>query len=106
MWKAPTRAVGSREAAVLVVLNGSFFDEYAFQLESYGRLISEFERLTREERVDLAALAWFARRNGESWTSLHEHAARMINDDFHYEIGLGKDWLEGFQRWEEPPPES
>ena len=90
----------------LVVLNGSFFDEYAFQLESYGRLISEFERLTREERVDLAALAWFARRNGESWTSLHEHAARMINDDFHYEIGLGKDWLEGFQRWEEPPPES
>ena len=87
-------------------LNGSFFAEYAFQLASYGRLISEFERLTRVERVDLAALAWFARRNGESWTSLHEHAELMIKDDFHYEIGLGSKWLEGLQRWEEPPPKS
>ena len=90
----------------LLFLKSSFFAEYAFQLESYGRLISEFERLTREERVDLAALAWFARRNGESWTSLHEHAALMINDDCHYEIGLGKDWLEGLQRWQEPPTNS
>ena len=91
------------QSGTLTVLDGSFYDECAFELKSYERLRCALQNLTKEERVDLAALAWFARRNGGSWTDLHEHAAQMIGDDYHYEIGLGKDWIDGLRRWEEEP---
>lgn len=87
----------------LTFLDASFFDECAFKLRSYRDLTEALLSLTKEERIDLAALAWFARRTGQSWTHLREHASRMIGDDCRYEVGLGRDWAEGLHRWEKPP---
>ena len=90
----------------LAFLNASFFEECAFKLQSYRKLTQAVSNLTKEARIDLAALAWFARRTGESWTQLHEHAIRMIGNDCRYEVGLGNDWIDGLHRWENVPPGS
>ena len=75
------------------------------QLESYLRLRRMMLELTLEERMDLAALAWFGRqpRSG-GWEYFHAHARKMIcGDDVDYECGLGSYWVVGLERWESPP---
>ena len=73
-------------------------------LESYVRLRCLMLELTLEERMDLAALAWFGRNSRAGWEDLHSHARKTIcDDDVDYECGLGSYWLKGFERWEAPP---
>ncbi|WP_419941204.1 AbiV family abortive infection protein [Candidatus Palauibacter sp.] len=79
------------------------------QLESYVRLQRMLSELTLEERMDLAALAWFGRERRSGWEFLHAHARSVICDGIiDYECGLGRFWLGGLERWEQPPevPES
>ena len=61
--------------------------------------------LTLEERMDLAALAWFGRQPRSGWESLHVHAHETIcdGDDVEYECGIGSYWLAGLERWESSP---
>ena len=74
------------------------------ELESYVRLRCLMLELTLEERMDLAALAWFGRNCRAGWEDLHSHARKTIcDDDVDYECGLGSYWLKGFERWEAPP---
>ena len=87
----------------LTAISGSFYRDCAFKLESYDRLLLMFTKLTKRERVDLTALSWFARKTGDSWTYLHEHAEQTLSNDYNYEIGLGAKWLPGLTIWENPP---
>ena len=74
------------------------------ELESYMRLQRMMLELTLEERMDLAALAWFGRNRRAGWECLHAHAREAIcDDDVDYECGLGSYWLIGLERWEAPP---
>ena len=74
------------------------------ELESYMRLQRMMLELTLEERMDLAALAWFGRNRRAGWEHLHAHAREVISDDdVDYECGLGSYWLIGLERWEAPP---
>ena len=86
-------------------LGSSFVGETVLAPKSLGELCQHFAGLTREERVDLVALAWFSRDTGDSWTDLHKQAAETIGNSFGYEIGLGNKWLEGYLKWEGPPVE-
>ena len=74
------------------------------ELGSYMRLQRMMLELTLEERMDLAALAWFGRNRRAGWERLHAHAREVIcDDDVDYECGLGSYWLIGLERWEAPP---
>ncbi|MCY3599694.1 MAG: AbiV family abortive infection protein [Gemmatimonadetes bacterium] len=74
------------------------------RLEPYVRLQRMLRELTLEERMDLAALAWFGRELRSGWESLHAYARSVICDEtVHYECGLGAHWLSGLERWEQPP---
>ena len=73
-------------------------------LESYVRLQGMILELTLEERMDLAALAWFGRERRAGWEQLQAHARKIICDEtVDYECGLGRYWLNGFERWEAHP---
>ncbi len=74
------------------------------ELGSYMRLQRMMLELTLEERMDLAALAWFGRNRRAGWEHLHAHARGVIcDDDVDYECGLGSYWLIGLERWEALP---
>ena len=72
-------------------------------LHSYKRLKSMIRDLTLEERMDLAALAWFGKLRQSGWTACHQNARKTIGDDLNYECGLGAHWLSGYERWEKVP---
>ena len=88
-----------------VVLGSAFFGKRVLVPKSYEELIRSISVLSREERVDLIALAWFTRDTGQSWTELHGQAELAIGTTYGYEIGLGNKWLDGYQKWENPPDE-
>ena len=72
--------------------------------ESYVRLQRIMRELTLEERMDLAALAWFGRERRDGWEHLHAHSRTIILEEtLNYECGLGRYWLRGLERWESPP---
>ncbi len=73
------------------------------ELDSYRRLTDLLRSLTLEERMDLAALAWFGRHRRSGWISCHENARRTIGNDLSYECGLGAQWLTGMERWQSQP---
>lgn len=62
--------------------------------------------LSDGERVSLVALAWFTRDRIANWpASLRKAQERSeIHDaqEEHYFLGLGREWLRGFRRWEAP----
>jgi len=88
-----------------LALGSAFSGKRILVPRSYEELCRSFSGLTREERVDLLALAWFTRDTGQSWTELHEEAEQMIGTTYGYEIGLGSKWLDGYHKWENPPDE-
>ena len=88
-----------------VVLGSAFFGKRVLVPRSYDELYRSLSVLSREERVDLVALAWFTRDTGQSWTELHEQAGQTVGRTYGYEIGLGNKWLDGYQKWENPPDE-
>ena len=71
------------------------------ELQSYGRLECLLTQLTESERIDLVALAWFARQRPYNWPQNHRNAKEMISRlDLKYQTGLGKDWLRGLEIFE------
>ena len=73
------------------------------KLQSYRALEKRLQSLGDEERMDLAALAWFGRNNSPpDWEAVHQHARKTpLNDD--YLAGLGNEWRKGLERWESTP---
>ena len=72
--------------------------------ESYVTLQNMLRQLTLDERMDLAALAWFGRERQSGWEFLHAHARRtIVEHTLYYECGLGRYWLSGLERWESSP---
>lgn len=75
------------------------------ELPSYRRVKDIFRHLTEEERAALLALAWFAReRVAADWTRIYERArdqASTLHEG--YQIGQGRYWRAGLDRWEEKP---
>ena len=72
-------------------------------LDSYKRLKGMIRGLMLEERMDLAALAWFGKLRQSGWAFCHQNARKTIGNDLNYECGIGAHWLTGFERWEKVP---
>ena len=71
-----------------------------FDTPTWLRLVKLVAYLSRDERIDLMALAWFGRQSTEpsTWAFFLNHAYRMGIDDPHYEAGLGRYWQAGLDR--------
>ena len=80
-----------------------FLDDEVYALESYRRLQRAFQNLTLDERMDLAALAWFGRSGPANWPYYHKHARATIGAVCRYDIELGAEWRRGLDRWERAP---
>ena len=76
-----------------------------FELPSYARVEDMFRNLTEQERAALLALAWFTReRVAADWRRIYERARESASiHSEQYQIGLGRYWLTGLDRWEEKP---
>ena len=75
-----------------------------FDLPSYARVKDLFHELNEDEHAALLALAWFARENIANWPRIFERASNRVSTlDDGYQIGLGRYWLTGLNRWEEEP---
>ena len=74
-----------------------------FDTPAYLRLVRFIDDLTRDERIDLKALAFYGRpTSGEaSWHYCLDHASRLGADDVHYEASLGRDWRAGWNQLRE-----
>ena len=71
-------------------------------LASYLRLKEMFAELSDSERTALLALAWFTRDVVADWPRVHGQAiAGYPTLDEAYQLGLGRDWMAGFARWEQ-----
>ena len=74
------------------------------ELASYAKLSDKLVSLSDEERVALVALGWFARGQIADWARAHEQAIDMTPSLCEvYQIGLGRHWLPGLDRWESIP---
>ena len=80
-------------------LHSSLFVQF-HDLNSYKNLERMLRELSRDERMDLAALAWFGEFNVADWPYHHQHARTVIGSDYKYESGLGRHWLTGLERYE------
>ena len=62
--------------------------------------------LSDGERVSLVALAWFTRDRIANWPASLKKAQKQSDihgtQAEHYFLGLGREWLQGFRRWEAP----
>ena len=73
-------------------------------LGSYVRMKEMFTELSDRERTAFLALAWFTRDVVADWPRVHGQAmASYPTLDHVYQLGLGRDWMAGFERWEEAP---
>ena len=73
-------------------------------LASYERMKEIFTELSDSERTALLALAWFTRDVVADWPRVHGEAiASYPTLDEVYQLGLGRDWMAGFTRWEQRP---
>lgn len=60
--------------------------------------------MSDSERTALLALAWFTRGVVADWPRVHGQAiAGYPTLDEAYQLGLGRDWMAGFARWEQGP---
>jgi len=78
-----------------------------YDVTSLRELQAEFRRLSEDERIDLLALAWFARSQIGDWPGEYERACgaiRGLSEEYQL-LQLGRYWLRGFARWEQPPHE-
>ena len=78
-----------------------------YGLASLRVLQAEFRRLSEEERIDLLALAWFARDQIGDWPGEYERAREAIRglSEEYQLLQLGRYWGRGFDRWEQQPHE-
>ena len=80
-----------------------------FDTPAYLHLVKRIANLSDGERIDLMALAWFGReRTGSSaWSEFLNHAHRhlTVNNDPHYEAGLGRYWQVGLDRLRDERPD-
>ena len=69
---------------------------------AYRGLVKRIASLSDHERIDLKALAWFGRESSDPspWAYFLNHAYRTwkVDDDPHYEAGLGRYWQTGLDR--------
>ncbi len=73
-------------------------------LPSYMRMKEMFVELSDHERTVLLALAWFTRDAVADWPKAYAKAtASYPTLDQMYQLGLGRNWLAGLNRWEESP---
>ena len=73
-------------------------------MPSYVRMREMFVELSDPERTALLALAWFTGDVIADWPRVYADAIdRCATLDQMYQLGLGRDWLAGLNRWEEPP---
>ena len=87
----------------LKIETGSLMQRYD-ELDSCKQLEHMLGELSRSERIDLLALAWFSRRRPFDWPQQRRQAEAMIDGfDYKYQTGLGKDWLGGLELWESGP---
>ena len=75
-----------------------------FELRAYKRLKAMLGQLKDSERAALLGLAWFTRETVADWPRVYERArASAATLDLTYQIGNGRDWLAGLERWEAKP---
>ena len=73
-------------------------------LPSYMRMKEMFLDLSDQERTALLALAWFTREEVADWPRAYANATDSYPTlDQVYQLGLGRNWLVGLIRWENPP---
>ena len=74
------------------------------ELASYVRMKEMFAELSDSERSALLALAWFTRDVVADWPRVHSQAiAGYPTLDEVYQLGQGRHWLAGLERWEQAP---
>ncbi|MXX19761.1 MAG: hypothetical protein F4X03_09235 [Dehalococcoidia bacterium] len=72
--------------------------------DSYHELRRQWRRLTEDERIALIALAWFARGEIADWGRAYEGAVERSGGlGERYQLGLRRDWLKGWRRWQSEP---
>ena len=73
-------------------------------LPSYVRMKEMFVELSDQERTALLALAWFTRDAIANWPKAYANAtANYPTLDQAYQLRLGRNWLMGLNRWQNPP---
>ena len=73
-------------------------------LASYTRIRQKLTKLSDKERGALVALVWFTRDRIADWPRTYAQALDVMPSlGEAYQIGLGRDWLAGFRRWESKP---
>ena len=101
------REVDARHSVRTTGMKGLHFRtdiEKDLELPSYKHLESKFLLLTEEKRAALMALAWFTRGTVANWPTNYERAiSQVASTNIDYQIGLGRDWLAGLDRWEQKP---
>lgn len=106
-WQRDADACAARSASEtdtgLRILPSAAFAKQ-FDLPSYAFLKDKLEALTDEERAALVALAWYARRWETDWPRIYQRAIELTPSyDDRYQIGLGGQWLDGLDLWEQEP---
>lgn len=84
------------------IIKGEIQNQF-FECETYEQLVIALTKLSEEERLDLMALAWFGRDEIQDWGFCYKHARSMSHLDLRYQVGLGKHWLDGINKWEAKP---
>ena len=73
-------------------------------LSSNRHLEYMFGELTEEERGALLALGWYMREQFGNWPRVYERAKSSVSAlSEGYQIGYGRYWLAGLNRWEAEP---
>lgn len=71
---------------------------------SYMRMTEMFVEMSDHDRTALLVLAWFTRDAVADWPTAYAKAtASYPTLDQTYQLGLGRYWLAGLNRWDEPP---
>ena len=105
-WEHFIASLPGNHNASLRIVRGSV---RSHRLASYERLLRMVGDLDVEKLRDLAALGWFGRERQSGWEHCHQHARDIISEaSINYVCGLGRYWMKGWTRWEQPPdvPES
>lgn len=73
-------------------------------LASYACVKGKLALLSDAERAALVALGWFVREQTVDWPATYTHAIKTTPTlDEDTQIGLGRYWLAGLDRWESKP---
>ena len=94
-----------RDTKDLVIQDDKDFTFY-FDSPAYKRIERMFDKLNRDERIDLLALGWFGdisrghHHLQTDWQRCFDHACKIVDlqTDYRYEIGLAAHWQTGLDR--------